>query len=89
MVMTESKPSLSLRKVIDDLDSELVTTLRTRILVGRMIIAEKKCIGLDLTDFAREREIIERAIDRAGVTIDETTIEIIYNAIFDEVKGDK
>ena len=66
-----------LRRVIDDLDDQIIATLIRRIEVSREIQATRMSAGLPRIQYARENRVIERYTDAVGPAGTDLALEIL------------
>lgn len=77
-----------LRKEIDDIDSRIVRLLAERIRLAEGIGKEKREMGKQIVDIAREKQVIDRLKQLAGEEqIDPDDVERIYRLIMAATKG--
>lgn len=70
-----------LRKKIDDIDDEILYLLTRRLEVARAIGKVKKPLGLEVTDSAREREVLGRIREKVGQGLPVEAIQKIFREI--------
>lgn len=75
-----------LRKKIDKVDKEIISLLFERLEIAKEILKEKREIGLPLTDFKRENEIIQKLKKISKSYYLEDLISEIYPSVFDAGK---
>ena len=70
----------TLRKRIDQIDEELIKLLEERLDIARAIGVEKAKKGLPILDMARERDVLNRAAEKAQ-SVNETYVKLVFSAI--------
>ncbi len=75
-----------LRKNIDNLDSEIISLLSSRLEKARQIIKIKDELGESAFSPERERAILNSLYSKSSRLLNKSFIESIYNTIFDESK---
>ncbi len=72
------------RKLIDEIDSEIVTLLRRRAALARHIGQVKLQAGLPIADREREKGVIRRALHENGDALSDRAVIAIYREILSE-----
>ena len=73
------------RKIVDDIDSELILLLSNRFIQAQQLAYLKKEAGLPVEDLERENEILKN-IENCGLS-HANAIKEVYKTIFKEMKG--
>jgi chorismate mutase len=73
------------RKIVDDIDSELILMLSNRFIQAQQLAYMKKEAGLPVEDLDRENEILKN-IENCGLC-HANAIKEVYKTIFKEMKG--
>lgn len=74
---------LEIRRRIDRLDDELLELLIQRLKLGREIGYAKREIGMAVIDEAREQQLLQRLIQKAGSKMSETDVVEIFSKILE------
>jgi chorismate mutase len=74
-----------LRKIVDDIDSELISLLSNRFIQAQQLAYMKKEAGLPVEDLERENEVLKN-IENCGLC-HANAIKEVYKTIFKEMKG--
>ena len=72
------------RKLIDELDSQIVTLLNRRARLSRKIGETKSRAGLPVVDQTREELVLRRVVGNSSGEIDDHVLKRIYREILSE-----
>ncbi|MFW5928848.1 MAG: chorismate mutase [Halobacteriota archaeon] len=76
-----------LRRDIEDVDAEIVDAVARRCLIAEDIAAVKRERGIEIEDGDREREVVERAVERGRAHgLDEEQVRRLYEVLIEMSK---
>ena len=80
------KRILELRQQIDELDEEIILLLKNRMGVSKEVGKLKEELDIPVEDKKREKEIIDRLTQQAGLNLSEQQLIRIFAAVFKSSK---